>query len=179
MEERTNEQLAATGDDNDPRMNFIRREQVAEGVGNMLAQLREYLLIYLEQFPPAKQFAILQRGSVNIEAAEDGSYIIITNRLRAEEPAMPPDPVMKFGRADYVSFDALARRIPDGEPVMIFRAQDENLPEVAEFYAGLVEQKGGDLSIANLSIQHANRVRDWQAANDTKSPDLERKESEL
>lgn len=160
---------------NDPRMNFIRREQVQASVRAMLDGLREYLLIFLEQYPPALQLEILARSSVNLEAADDGSYFIVTNRLRRDEPAMPPDPEAKFGRADYVSFDALARRIPDGEPVMLFRAQDELLPEVAEFYSRLLHERGGDLFLVNAAVQHANRVRGWQAANDTKSPDAERK----
>jgi hypothetical protein len=171
MEQKKTPEKNPAFDETDPRISWIRREQVRDGVQGMLNNLREMIMIYLEQFPPAKQLEIIHSGSLSIETMEDGGYFVGLLRLRRDFPAMPLPAVEKFGRADYISFDALALRIPPDEPVFVFRAQDDLTPEIAEFYAGRLQQKGGDAYLVNLAIQHANRIRDWQEKNDTKTAD--------
>ncbi len=80
--------------------------------------------------------------------------------------------IERFGRADY-SFQWIIKKLNPGEPVFLIRAQDIFFGAMLEIYAALVQAGGGDLHLVNLAIQHANRARSWQRANEPKSPDLE------
>ena len=76
---------------------------------------------------------------------------------------------MKHARPDYDRIHDPAGRIPDDEPVILFRAQDRHTAAVARYYADLVEAEGGDPEIVNAIRRHIPLIEAWQPK---KSPDM-------
>lgn len=76
---------------------------------------------------------------------------------------------MKHARADYDPIQDPRGLIPDDEPVMLFRAQDENFGDVCMFYAARLESKGGDPEMIRRVRAHAKLGAAWP---NKKKPDL-------
>jgi hypothetical protein len=75
---------------------------------------------------------------------------------------------LKHARADYDRFQDPTGKIPEDEPVMIFRGQDALAPYALDAYATMAEIKGL-LEIATRVREHAARMRAWTIK---KYPDL-------
>ena len=98
-----------------------------------------------------------------------------SNLLAFIKDAMP----LFHARQDYRDrMVDLEGKIPEDEPVMMFRAQDIHMRRVLEQYANAVEVSGGCDNIVTAVRRHSQRVRDWQ--NDyperVKSPDMDSKD---
>lgn len=79
---------------------------------------------------------------------------------------------MKHARPDYDRIQDPLMLIPEDEPVFLLRAQDATAPEVLEFWASLQFARDGDETMARMANKHAMEMREWQAANGSKMPDL-------
>lgn len=81
---------------------------------------------------------------------------------------------MKHARDDYNRIQDPAGLIPVDEPVFLVRGQDTHGPAVLEFWASLVlkEAPTSGKPIAEKALAQAQAMRDWQAENGRKSPDL-------
>lgn len=64
--------------------------------------------------------------------------------------------------------------IPDTEPVLVFRAQDQLLPEVLRMYLHLCAMSGSPAKHLNLVAEAITRVQAWQAENFVKVPTSQR-----
>lgn len=66
--------------------------------------------------------------------------------------------------------------IPDGEPVIVFRARDVNTPAVLAFYYDACELSGSPQRHLDLISQTAGTFADWQEQHpdQVKVPDSER-----
>jgi hypothetical protein len=67
---------------------------------------------------------------------------------------------MKHARPDYDRIQDPAGLIPEDEPVMLFRAQDELATQVLELYANLLYAKGR-VEMAKLVDAHAVAFHAW------------------
>lgn len=76
---------------------------------------------------------------------------------------------MKHARADYDRIQDPSGKIPDDEPVMLFRAQDKHFDKVLRYYRMLVEHDGGDPRIATAITEHLKLAKAWPVR---KAPDL-------
>jgi len=81
---------------------------------------------------------------------------------------------MKHARPDYDRIQDPAGLIPEDEPVVLFRAQDQYTPAILEYYADLVEQDHGDPEIVRTARAHVERILDWQVEVKCKAPDMPR-----
>lgn len=71
---------------------------------------------------------------------------------------------MLHARSDYDHIQDNTGKIAEDEPVFLFRAQDLLAPDQLDRYA--VDLEGvGNWSQATAVRNHAQRMRDWQAAN--------------
>lgn len=61
--------------------------------------------------------------------------------------------------------------IPDDEPVMLFRGQDEYAPAVLALYAELLDG-AGNADMAAVVRKHRKRMLDWQREHKSKRPDM-------
>lgn len=81
---------------------------------------------------------------------------------------------MKHSREDYQGrIVDLAGKIPEDEPVLLFRAQDKHMVPVLQRYLDLLMADPnchGD--IRQAVHEHINRVLNWQAKHGSKTPDL-------
>lgn len=77
---------------------------------------------------------------------------------------------MKHARLDYNRIQDPDGKIPEDEPVMLFRAQDELFAEVCVFYAGLLLQRYGarKAGMANIILKHVLLANSWPK----KEPDI-------
>jgi hypothetical protein len=66
--------------------------------------------------------------------------------------------------------------IPDGEPVLVFRARDKNTPALIAFYHDLCKAGGSPERHLTLVRDAAQRFADWQDQHpdQVKVPDSER-----
>ncbi len=76
---------------------------------------------------------------------------------------------MKHAREDYNRFQDPLGKIPEDEPVMLFRAQDRYAADTIRFYANLVESGGGDQNVVKACRLHADLMDAWPKK---KSPDI-------
>lgn len=86
---------------------------------------------------------------------------------------------MKHAREDYNRFQDPDNKIPQDEPVMLFRAQDKYAVKALEAYVRAIDQ---DLSqteeaqeVADVVNKFIKEFEDWSAK---KSPDLEQKKDD-
>lgn len=78
---------------------------------------------------------------------------------------------MRHARADYNRIQDPDGKIPDDEPVFLFRAQDELFEEVLRFYARRLNEKYGERTaeMQALTLSHAEAGMVWPHK---KAPDL-------
>jgi predicted PhzF superfamily epimerase YddE/YHI9 len=67
---------------------------------------------------------------------------------------------MKFGRDDYEG-KALAKKVPEEEPVFLLRAQDQCAAAVIRYYAALNELHEGDPAISEAARAQADAFDEW------------------
>ena len=80
---------------------------------------------------------------------------------------------MKHAREDYEPIqDPRPDGIADDEPVFVIRAQDICAPATVEAWANLAELAGASKLIQDRARAHAQAMREWQAANGPKVPDM-------
>ena len=80
---------------------------------------------------------------------------------------------MKHARPDYDRFQDPISKIPDDEPVMLFRGQDIFVPATLEFYADLAEKGGAKPELVSLVRNHVEKMIKWQTDQGiAKIPDL-------
>ena len=74
----------------------------------------------------------------------------------------------KYGRVTVEK----VRRVPIGEdePVFLFRAQDELLPDVLEHYHALCKQAGSPEEHLDGIYEAMDRIESWQASNPARVP---------
>lgn len=75
---------------------------------------------------------------------------------------------MLHARTDYMRFQDPWGKIPELEPVMLFRAQDRHFVSVLEFYAARL-RNNGDQRLLMAVTNHIERGKQWPY---TKSPDM-------
>lgn len=76
---------------------------------------------------------------------------------------------MIHARDDYNRIQDPAGRIPDNEPVMLFRAQDKHFDRVLRFYRDIVAADQGDPRIIEAVNKHLELSAAWPVK---KAPDL-------
>lgn len=84
---------------------------------------------------------------------------------------------MMHARRDYTRrIQDVEGLIPDDEPVFLIRGKDIVGPEAVAYYAGLAEKAGADPELVGAVLAHAGRMKEWQAKNGAKVPDVDVKE---
>lgn len=78
---------------------------------------------------------------------------------------------MKHGRTDY-DLKKLEKKIPDDEPVFLFRGQDIGAPKMIEMYAEYIASMGAKSDIVEAAREQANKMREWQKNKKAKVPDM-------
>lgn len=76
---------------------------------------------------------------------------------------------MKHAREDYNRFQDPENKIPEDEPVMLFRAQDKHFISVLEYYRNLVVEDDPGNPIVELVEAHIELARKWPVR---KVPDI-------
>jgi hypothetical protein len=85
---------------------------------------------------------------------------------------------MKHARPNYERFQDPEGKIPQDEPVMLFRAQDYLFVEVLLDYATRLRRLDGvQEELIRKVIDHAHLGLAWQEAHGCKVPDLPRSDS--
>jgi hypothetical protein len=79
---------------------------------------------------------------------------------------------MLHAREDYARIQDPAGKIGEDEPVFLIRATDIVAADVVHHWAILNHEAGGDEELSNLALEHARRIRVWQARNGCKPADL-------
>lgn len=79
---------------------------------------------------------------------------------------------MKHARADYDRIQDPAGKIAEDEPVFLLRAKDKLAPDLVQAWGLAMIEIGGDHQLAQLALDHADRMREWQAVNGCKVADL-------
>jgi hypothetical protein len=79
---------------------------------------------------------------------------------------------MLHARLDYQRFQDPAGKIPEDEPVMLFRAQDKYAPQALSYYANILEANNEDPNIITAVRLHIKAMKEWQTNVKVKSPDL-------
>jgi len=79
---------------------------------------------------------------------------------------------MKHGRPDYDGIQDSSGKIPEDEPVMIFRAMDCHAIETIEHYVSLVRATGGDPKIIQSAQKTATMMKEYQKIHGIKKPDV-------
>jgi len=80
---------------------------------------------------------------------------------------------MKHAREDYNRIQDPENKIPEDEPVMLFRAQDRHFVSVLKNYQLLLEA-ANNLEVAKTVAIHIEVSKEWRARKNTilKEPDL-------
>jgi len=80
---------------------------------------------------------------------------------------------MKHAREDYNRFQDPENKIPDDEPVMLFRAQDRHFVKVLKYYQDLLET-ANNFTVAKAVEKHIETAKAWMAKKNViiKEPDL-------
>lgn len=76
---------------------------------------------------------------------------------------------MKHAREDYNRIQDPSGKIPEDEPVMLFRGQDKYFIDVLYFYAACVERDDPDSPIITKVKEHIELAKRWPVR---KAPDL-------
>ena len=79
---------------------------------------------------------------------------------------------MIHARKDYNQIQDPSGKIAKDEPVFILRAKDVLAPGCLMLWAQELIARGGDKVMANMVINHAVKMVDWQELNGSKLPDL-------
>ena len=79
---------------------------------------------------------------------------------------------MIHAREDYNRIQDPEDKIAQDEPVFLLRAKDRTAPDAVMCWARMQELIGGDQKLADLAYAHAEKMREWQAANGCKTADL-------
>lgn len=79
---------------------------------------------------------------------------------------------MRHARPDYDRFQDPAGLIPEDEPVILIRGQDQAAIPAMEAWCAAHLAAGGDVAVANLVYEHIARVADWQENHAYKVADL-------
>lgn len=79
---------------------------------------------------------------------------------------------MKHAREDYNRIQDPSGKIPDDEPVFLLRAKDKLAPDFVQAWGLALLEVGGDAKMAQLALDHADSMREWQAVHGCKLPDL-------
>ena len=79
---------------------------------------------------------------------------------------------MIHARKDYNHIQDPSGKIAKDEPVFILRAKDVLAPGCLMLWAQELIARGGDKVMANMVINHAVKMVDWQELNGSKLPDL-------
>lgn len=81
---------------------------------------------------------------------------------------------MKHARPDYNRIQDPSNKIPVNEPVFLLRGQDKFAPELLLRWAANLRLDGGDVDMAQMVENHAQKMIDWQNAvsGNCKRPDL-------
>ena len=75
---------------------------------------------------------------------------------------------MIHAREDYNRFQDPDNKIPQNEPVFLFRAQDKHFIKVLKYYQFLLWEDSPTSSIIDLIDKHIELSKDWP----TKTPDV-------
>jgi len=80
---------------------------------------------------------------------------------------------MKHAREDYNRFQDPENKIPEDEPVMLFRAQDRHFVKVLRHYQDLLEA-ASNFEVAKAVGKHIELAKQWRAkpSRVIKEPDL-------
>lgn len=78
---------------------------------------------------------------------------------------------MLHARTDYQNIQSSETTIAEDEPVFLLRAKDMLAPATLEFWAGKLDEAGGDPETSEHVRQWAALMRTWQEANVSKIPD--------
>jgi hypothetical protein len=68
---------------------------------------------------------------------------------------------MLNARKDYQDLEALDKRIPKNEPVMLVRGQDLAGPDTMRYWARRNAELGGNAELTKTAIQHAQKADHW------------------
>lgn len=79
---------------------------------------------------------------------------------------------MKHAREDYNRIQDPEGKIPEDEPVMLFRAKDKLFVEILQTYRGKLLYHKAQPAMIELVDQHIELAKVWQATNPTKLPDI-------
>ena len=79
---------------------------------------------------------------------------------------------MKHARKDYDRIQDPDELIPDNEPVFLLRGQDVLAPELLRQWAVKLLLRGGSGIMAEMVINHAKEMEEWQENHKRKLPDL-------
>lgn len=90
---------------------------------------------------------------------------------------------MKHARPDYDHIQDPSGKIPEDEPVMMFRGQDIFAPVALEAYVAMCEAMASTLPLDSPARQnlrdmavtvrvHISRMHRWQSEHTAKTPDL-------
>lgn len=78
---------------------------------------------------------------------------------------------MKHARPDYNRIQDPAGLIPEDEPVFLIRGQDKLAPQILRYYAMRAAEHGA-FKIAELTLDQATAMEEWQALHISKIADL-------
>lgn len=78
---------------------------------------------------------------------------------------------MIHARPDYDRFQDPLNKIPEDEPVMLFRAQDIHFIKILEHYQHLLKE-AGNKEVGDAVAKHEEASRKWRHENKVKEPDL-------
>ena len=77
---------------------------------------------------------------------------------------------MIHAREDYNRIQDPDGKIKEDEPVILFRAQDELMVQVLEFYS-FIARRAGAHDVSRKVNDHVVLAKEWQRRNPTKVPD--------
>ena len=63
--------------------------------------------------------------------------------------------------------------IPEDEPVFLLRAKDMLAPSILKLWAYHLRLSGGQVLMAQLVEEHADKMMEWQEKNGCKIPDMD------
>lgn len=103
---------------------------------------------------------------------ENGEMILVHNSFDGRESVLNSRK-MVHARKDYDRFQDPENKIPEDEPVMLFRAQDRHFVSVLKYYADLLEA-AGNFEVAKAVRGHILTAKNWRSKRDSviKEPDL-------
>ena len=79
---------------------------------------------------------------------------------------------MRHARTDYDRIQDPDNKIPDNEPVLLFRGQDKHSLAIAYEYLRLLEESGGQPEMKRALQKQIKRIEAWQKTVKCKEPDM-------